>query len=211
MMTVATHSECAWSDRAKDLESLALEFWPLLGPSGFSAPTLYRSSDFGEVTDLFTEIVRELAPPGTETIFSEYVSTAIVEEFSRLIDHYEARSGAFVIIRQRSDGRLAATGGFEHVDASQAELRRIYVDPAFRCQGIGRALVLVLERLAASVGATSVVLNTSELQKDAIRLYLALGYGIDREEHSPATTASKVGGLRRFFMSRSLGSASSSV
>lgn len=209
-MAGGVRSGGVWSDRAEALESLAVSSWPALGPAGFSAPALYRSSDFCEVTDLFTEIVCEMTPPGMEGTFSDYVSTAITEEFSRLIEHYETRGGAFLIIRHHTDGRLAATGGFERTDAAHVELRRIYVDPTFRRQGIGRAIVLVLERLAASAGACSVILNTSELQKDAIRLYLALGYGIDREEHSPATTASRVGGLRRYFMSRSLGSTPSS-
>jgi len=67
-------------------------------------------------------------------------------------------------------------GAVRRLDAGTAELKRMYVDPGFRGQGIGRALVESLEREARGLGVTRVVLETGLRLARAIRLYEGLGY-----------------------------------
>jgi GNAT superfamily N-acetyltransferase len=55
-------------------------------------------------------------------------------------------------------------------------MKRMYVDPSVRGQGIGRALVGVLEREARLIGITTIVLETGTRLASAIRLYEAMGY-----------------------------------
>jgi GNAT superfamily N-acetyltransferase len=57
-----------------------------------------------------------------------------------------------------------------------AQLRRMYTDPAVRGRGYGRQLLAALERDAAAHGATRMVLSTGMSQPDAIRLYRSVGY-----------------------------------
>ena len=52
----------------------------------------------------------------------------------------------------------------------------MYVDPTFRGQGVGRALVEVLEREARLLGMTKVVLGTGTRLAPAQKLYEAMGY-----------------------------------
>ena len=57
-----------------------------------------------------------------------------------------------------------------------AEVKRMYVAAAVRRAGLGRALLLHLEGDARAAGADVMVLETGEVQPEAIALYLAMGY-----------------------------------
>jgi predicted N-acetyltransferase YhbS len=61
--------------------------------------------------------------------------------------------------------------------AGVAEIKRVYVAPAFRRRGLAQLIVDVLERSAARAGHRSVVLNTGGRQPEALALYAQLGYG----------------------------------
>ena len=56
------------------------------------------------------------------------------------------------------------------------EVKRVFVDPAHRGRGISKLLMLELERIARELGATSLILQTGNLQIEAITLYEKLGY-----------------------------------
>jgi GNAT superfamily N-acetyltransferase len=57
-----------------------------------------------------------------------------------------------------------------------AELTELLVDPAYRRQGVGRALVAHVERQAAAGGARELVLMTAWGNAGAHAFYHALGY-----------------------------------
>jgi GNAT superfamily N-acetyltransferase len=56
------------------------------------------------------------------------------------------------------------------------EVKRVFVDPAYRGRGISKLLMLELERIARELGATSLILQTGNLQVEAITLYEKLGF-----------------------------------
>ena len=64
--------------------------------------------------------------------------------------------------RARGDGR--------------AEMKRVYVEPAFRRRGLAQVLVDALEADVARAGIRSLELNTGHEQPEAIALYAAMGY-----------------------------------
>jgi GNAT superfamily N-acetyltransferase len=57
-----------------------------------------------------------------------------------------------------------------------AEIKRMYVRPEFRGQGIAQQLLLHAERFAADVGYRSIYLDTALDMLAAARLYRASGY-----------------------------------
>ena len=57
-----------------------------------------------------------------------------------------------------------------------AEIKRMYVAPAGRRQGLARALLMHLERTAAESGADVMILETGLVQPEAIALYESSGY-----------------------------------
>lgn len=82
--------------------------------------------------------------------------------------------GAFLIAYL---GDMAAgCGALRRVDETTGELKRMYVAPSVRGQGIGRALVDALEGEARLLGITRIVLETGTRLAAAIRLYETMGY-----------------------------------
>jgi len=74
------------------------------------------------------------------------------------------------------DGRAVACAGWRALGDGIAELRRLYVRPAFRGRGIGRQLVVWVEEEALAAGCPIVRLRTDPLLEAAIGLYLSSGY-----------------------------------
>jgi GNAT superfamily N-acetyltransferase len=74
------------------------------------------------------------------------------------------------------DGEPVATGGFRRHADGDVEIKRMYVVPAARGRGIARAILAALEDRARGLGATRVVLETGEVQPEAIQLYETSGY-----------------------------------
>ena len=56
------------------------------------------------------------------------------------------------------------------------EVKRVIVEGDQRGRGIGRALMLELESIARSGGATRLILQTGDKQPEAVALYERLGY-----------------------------------
>jgi GNAT superfamily N-acetyltransferase len=56
------------------------------------------------------------------------------------------------------------------------EVKRIIVDGAQRGHGLGRRIMLELERIAREQGAPRLILQTGDKQPEAVGLYVGLGY-----------------------------------
>jgi GNAT superfamily N-acetyltransferase len=94
--------------------------------------------------------------------------------FSLSGDQTANGQGAFLIAYL--DEIAVGCGAVRRLDAKTAELKRMYVDPQVRGQGVGQALVKSLEHEARALGVTIVVLETGTRLAPAIRMYEGLGY-----------------------------------
>jgi GNAT superfamily N-acetyltransferase len=76
------------------------------------------------------------------------------------------------------DGQPAACGGWRTLasDESVAEIKRMYVAPAFRGRGLARAILARLEETAREAGKKRMALETGTAQPEAIALYERCGY-----------------------------------
>ncbi len=63
-------------------------------------------------------------------------------------------------------------------------IENVAVAPDFQGRGLGRFMMAHAERLAAERGYGELRLYTNKMFAENVRLYLALGYRIDREEES---------------------------
>jgi GNAT superfamily N-acetyltransferase len=89
-------------------------------------------------------------------------------------DQIDAGRGLFLVARV--DGRAVGCGAVRLLGNSEAEVKRMWVDPAVRGQGIGRTLLARLESAACELGATRLVLETGIYQEEAIGLYQRSGF-----------------------------------
>jgi len=88
---------------------------------------------------------------------------------------FEPPAGIFLVLRD-DDGRAVACGGIVRFDLERGELKRMYVVPERRGRGLGRRLLVELEQAAGRLGYRGVVLETGDLQPEALGLYETSGY-----------------------------------
>jgi GNAT superfamily N-acetyltransferase len=74
------------------------------------------------------------------------------------------------------DGRAVACGAWQRLGDGVAELKRMYVRPAYRGRGIARQLVVSLEEEALAAGHPTLRLETGSYLPAAIALYRSCGY-----------------------------------
>ncbi|MGY1621610.1 GNAT family N-acetyltransferase [Geodermatophilus sp. SYSU D00965] len=93
-----------------------------------------------------------------------------------VVDPAEFVPPAGLFLVAEVDGVPAGCGAWRvHADGV-VEVKRVYVEPAFRRGGLARLLMAELERTAAAAGHRAVVLNSGSRQPEALALYAALGY-----------------------------------
>jgi GNAT superfamily N-acetyltransferase len=67
-------------------------------------------------------------------------------------------------------------GAVRRVDASVAEIKRMYVAPSARGRGVGRQILIAIEAVARKLGVDRLVLETGTRQPEAIALYSRAGF-----------------------------------
>ena len=67
-------------------------------------------------------------------------------------------------------------GGFKLLAADVAEIKRMYVRPAYRGRGYGRVILMQLEVTARATGVKVLRLETGTAQPEALGLYERCGY-----------------------------------
>jgi GNAT superfamily N-acetyltransferase len=83
--------------------------------------------------------------------------------------------GAFLVGYE--DGRAVAIGGLRPLDEDGVcEIKRMYVLPAARSRGAGRALLAALEQVARELGYERVRLDAGPAQDHSIALFAKTGY-----------------------------------
>lgn len=89
---------------------------------------------------------------------------------------YTPPQGVFAVVYR--EGRPVGCGGYRWFDRSRTtvEIKRVYVVPAGRGHGAGKALLSWLERRAVADGARRVILETGVRNTVALRLFTAAGY-----------------------------------
>jgi len=83
-------------------------------------------------------------------------------------------TGAFLVIY--ADGKPVAGGGLKRDEDGVAEIKRMYVAPAARRQGLGRRLLEELEEKARELGYVRIRLDTGNRQPHAQAMYERAGY-----------------------------------
>ncbi len=83
-------------------------------------------------------------------------------------------TGAFIVAR--AGGRAIGCGGFKRLDDRTCEIKRMYLEPAWRGRGLARELLEAIEDAARTAGYSMARLDTGDRQPAAERLYDSAGY-----------------------------------
>ncbi|WP_443945274.1 GNAT family N-acetyltransferase [Pedobacter sp. AW1-32] len=76
------------------------------------------------------------------------------------------------------DGKAVGCGAFKPFDANSTEIKRMFVHPDFRQQGIAKIILTELESWSKSLDFERCVLETGKKQPEAIALYQKAGYSV---------------------------------
>ncbi|MCS0639329.1 GNAT family N-acetyltransferase [Streptomyces sp. LP05-1] len=95
---------------------------------------------------------------------------------------FRAPHGLYLLVYDPFE-RPVATGGWRRQDLNgegyadgDAELKRMYVIPEARGRGLARRVLAELEEDARAAGRVRMVLETGDMQPEAIALYVSSGY-----------------------------------
>lgn len=123
-----------------------------------------------EVADPIGEIARELIHALCSEMSERYGTPP--SPFSPS----EAAAPRTLFLLARLHGKPVGCGALRRFDDHIAEIKRMYVAPAGRRQGIARHILVALERHAQEFGYRAIRLETGIRQPEAQRLYEAVGY-----------------------------------
>lgn len=98
------------------------------------------------------------------------------QRFGPNLKPQQLAAGAGLFVVARSGGEAVGCGALRRLDGDTAEVKRMYVEPAARGQGVGAAILRHLEAAALELGARRLVLETGVHQAEAIGLYRKAGF-----------------------------------
>jgi GNAT superfamily N-acetyltransferase len=90
---------------------------------------------------------------------------------------FDPPNGAFLVAR-RGDAAGPPLGGVgvRAIHPGLGQIRRLWVDPGQRGQGVARALMAAVEDAALALGLTHLRLGTGDRQPEAVALYESSGW-----------------------------------
>jgi putative acetyltransferase len=124
-------------------------------------------ADFADVADLLRGYAAALPV--------DLNAQRFIEELPSLPGDYGPPRGALLIARATDREPLGCIA-LRPLDTDSCEVKRLYVSPAARGQGLGRALIEALIIEATNLGYPQVKLDTLPNMTEAISLYRRLGF-----------------------------------
>lgn len=91
-------------------------------------------------------------------------------------DQYNRIENLKEVIVVYKNGEAVACGAIKPFDAVTVEVKRMYVNPDYRGEGIATTVLLALEKWALEIGFSEAILETGNSYHDAIALYIKNGY-----------------------------------
>ncbi len=134
---------------------------------------------------MFNAVLISAVDPHSE-IVATLINELVAELTHRYADSNDKEATSFspadatvprsAFIMATLDGEPVGCGVLRPVSDGVGEIKRMYVREAARGLGVGRAILVELERLAAAFGYERIVLETGVRQPEAIALYEGRGF-----------------------------------
>jgi GNAT superfamily N-acetyltransferase len=92
-------------------------------------------------------------------------------------DRFRSPMGCFVVVRTDTVGREPiGCAGLQTIAIGVGELKRMWIAPSKRGRGLGRELLVDIERRSADLGHHTMRLDTNANLPEAVALYQSAGY-----------------------------------
>jgi ribosomal protein S18 acetylase RimI-like enzyme len=137
------------------------------------------AAELDEVRLLFREYAAEV---GDCRCFAGFEA-----ELAGLPGEYASPAGALLLARAPGGAAAAGCVALRPIAPGEAEMKRLYVRPASRGTGLGRALALEAIAAAHRAAHRTLLLDTLPAMAEAIALYRSLGFR-SRGPYSPRPT-----------------------
>ncbi|RAK00186.1 ribosomal protein S18 acetylase RimI-like enzyme [Larkinella arboricola] len=99
------------------------------------------------------------------------------QPYQAMYDGFNKVDESARVVMAFQDDQPVGCGCFRPMtDAGYVEIKRMFVDPAFRGRGFAKQVLQELERWAAEEGYHSTRLETGDRQPEAVALYEKVGY-----------------------------------
>ena len=89
---------------------------------------------------------------------------------------FDPPAGAFLVARPETAGPPVGGVGLRGISPGLGEVRRLWVDPDWRCLGVAHDLMAALEGIARDLGLRTLRLATGTRQPEAVDLYAGSGW-----------------------------------
>lgn len=110
------------------------------------------------------------------------------EELNALKTMYAKPEGGIILCKTTDS--ITGCAGIRKINDDTAELKRMYIKPAFQNRGMGKRLLQLAIELACSLNYKSIRLDTLDYMIAAIKLYKKSGFcEIPAYYHNPNTNA----------------------
>jgi GNAT superfamily N-acetyltransferase len=184
---------------ALDAMGVPLESEPTIRPDGSGSIQLRDPDDHlifldtspSELTAYVSDNKAEESPSVfvTRTTSESAGFTNLVEELTKFLAVLNGEQDSFYAKHNKSDGistvvvayidnQAVGCGAFRWVEEGTVEIKRMYVDPAYRGKGVGGYVLRELEVWAKEHGAKRSILETSKRLGAAVHLYQKSGYQV---------------------------------
>jgi GNAT superfamily N-acetyltransferase len=120
--------------------------------------------------------VDEVLETGLLTMLDNHLLSIYPKSAIFGIDHNEFRQGGGVFVLAREDGEAVGCGAVRGYDEETTEIKRMFVRPEYRGQGIAREILRWLEAEAVAQGYRWCLIETGRALSEAVALYLRSGY-----------------------------------
>lgn len=139
----------------------------------------------------WTELDLSLASPGDVAAIRDFVisvrdemkleskttadNRSMFEDLDNFPTYYGEHTGEFYVVRN-PEYKIVGSGALLQVNSDICELKKFYLGPSVRGQGVGRDLLKFLISRARTAGYKTVVLQTRREMASAIKLYEEFGF-----------------------------------
>ncbi|MEO3473118.1 GNAT family N-acetyltransferase [Roseomonas sp. CAU 1739] len=139
-----------------------------MGTAAFDISAAGTRDDIAAIAELFQAYAASLP---VDLAYQDFAA-----ELAGLPGKYVAPTGALLIARDAGGAPLGCVALRPMQAAGRCEMKRLYVAPAGRGLGLGRALVEAICAEAGRLGYREICLDTLPTMTEAIALYARLGF-----------------------------------